>query len=107
MKKILLVIAMASFLLSGCFISRIFGKKEIDASKIVFHSEIHDLKENAKRENAGKPRSKFIIKKDIAVYPDTLCWIRDFSYSYNEPMTKRYFSHPSFGNYPVVGYSFL
>jgi gliding motility-associated lipoprotein GldK len=29
--------------------------------------------------------------------------MRDFSYSYNEPMTKRYFSHPAFGNYPVVG----
>ena len=37
------------------------------------------------------------------VYPDTLVWIRDFSYSYNEPMTKRYYSHPAFGNYPVVG----
>jgi flagellar basal body-associated protein FliL len=28
MKKILLVVVMASFLLSGCFISRIFGKKD-------------------------------------------------------------------------------
>ena len=28
MKKILLVFVMASFLLSGCFISRIFRKKE-------------------------------------------------------------------------------
>lgn len=28
MKKILIVFAMASFLLSGCFISRIFGKKD-------------------------------------------------------------------------------
>lgn len=82
---------------------RIFGKKEIDASKLIYHSEVFDLKEAAKRENAGKPRSMFIVKKDIPVYPDTLVWIRDFSYSYNEPMTKRYFSHPSYGNYPVVG----
>ena len=44
-----------------------------------------------------------LIKKDIKIYPDTLVWISDFSYSYNEPMTKRYFSHPAFGNYPVVG----
>src|SRR5687767_15811941 len=43
---------------------RIFGKKEIDPSKIAFHSEIFDLKEAAKRENAGKPRSRFIIKTD-------------------------------------------
>jgi gliding motility-associated lipoprotein GldK len=82
---------------------RIFGKKEIDASKLIYHSETFDLKEAAKRENAGKPRSQFIVKSDIKIYPDTLVWIRDFSYSYNEPMTKRYFSHPAFGNYPVVG----
>ncbi|MGE5518302.1 MAG: SUMF1/EgtB/PvdO family nonheme iron enzyme [Candidatus Dadabacteria bacterium] len=82
---------------------RIFGKKEIDASKIIYHSETFDLKESAKRENAGKARSTFIIKKDVPIYPDTLVWIRDFAYSYNEPMTKRYFNHPAFGNYPVVG----
>jgi len=82
---------------------RVFGKKEIDASKLIYHSEVFDLKEAAKRENAGKQRSTYIIKKDVRIYPDTLAWIRDFSYSYNEPMTKRYFSHPAFGNYPVVG----
>jgi formylglycine-generating enzyme len=86
---------------------RVFGKKEIDASKLIFHSETFDLKEAAKRENAGKPRSTFIVKKDVRIYPDTLTWIRDFAYSYNEPMTKRYYSHPAFGNYPVVGVNWL
>src|SRR6185312_4863563 len=83
--------------------NRIYGKKEIDPSKLVYHSETFDLKEAAQKINEGKSRSSFIIKKDIKIYPDTLVWIRDFSYSYNEPMTKRYFSHPAFGNYPVVG----
>jgi formylglycine-generating enzyme len=83
--------------------NRIFGKKEIDPNKLVYHSETFDTKEAARRENAGKPRSAFIAKKDVRIYPDTLVWIRDFSYSYNEPMTKRYFSHPATGNYPVVG----
>ncbi len=83
--------------------NRIFGKKDIDPSKLVYHSETFDLKEAAKRENAGKARSQFIVKRDEKIYPDTLVWIRDFSYSYNEPATKRYFSHPAFGNYPVVG----
>ncbi|WP_224016021.1 T9SS ring complex lipoprotein PorK/GldK [Ferruginibacter albus] len=83
--------------------NRIFDKKEIDPAKIVFHSETFDYKEAAKRENESEPRSKFIVKKDVKVYPDTLCWIRDFSYSYNEPMSKKYFAHPAFGNYPVVG----
>src|SRR5207342_2455373 len=83
--------------------NRIFGKKEIDPSKLIYHSETFDLKEAAKKVNEGKVRSQFIVKKNIPIYPDTLVWVRDFSYSYNEPMSKRYYSHPSFGNYPVVG----
>jgi len=66
---------------------RIFGKKEIDPSKIIYLVERFDLKEAAKRENAGKPRSKFILRYPVPIYPDTLVWVRDFTYSYNEPMT--------------------
>jgi gliding motility-associated lipoprotein GldK len=29
--------------------------------------------------------------------------MRDFSYSYNEPQTRLYFSHPAYNDYPVVG----
>lgn len=83
--------------------NRIFGKKEIDASKVIYHSEVYDFKEAAKRENANTARGNFIVKYDLPVYPDTLVWVRDFSYSYNEPMAKQYYSHPAFGNYPVVG----
>ena len=83
--------------------NRINGRKEIDAKKIIFHSEIFDYREGSRRENADKPRSNFILKTDTPIYPDTLVWIRDFSYSYNEPMAKKYFSHPAYGAYPVVG----
>jgi len=83
--------------------NRIFGKKEIDANKIVFHSEIFNFKDAANNRDPNVPRSKFIVRYDLPIYPDTLCWVRDFSYSYNEPMAKQYFSHPAFGNYPVVG----
>ena len=48
-------------------------------------------------------RSRFIIHETINVYPDTLCWIRDFTYSYNEPQTNMYFWHPAYDGYPVVG----
>jgi sulfatase modifying factor 1 len=85
--------------------NRINGKKEMDAQKLIFHSEVFDYKEGAKRENANKPRSLYIVKKDTKIYPDTLVWIRDFTYSYNEPMSKKYFSHPAYGSYPVVGVS--
>jgi gliding motility-associated lipoprotein GldK len=83
--------------------NRIRGRKEIDASKIEYQVETFNYKEAAARENKGKPRSQFIIKYAEKIYPDTLVWVRDFSYSYNEPMSKRYFSHVAFGNYPVVG----
>ena len=52
-----------------------------------------------------KDRSSFIMRDRVAVYPDTLCWISDFTYSYNEPMSNMYFWHPSYDNYPVVGVS--
>jgi len=83
--------------------NRIFGKKELDAKKIVYQSEIFDYKAAANNRDVTIPRSAFIIKEPIAVYPDSLCWVRDFAYSYNEPMAKKYYSHPAFGNYPVVG----
>lgn len=41
----------------------------------------------------------------VNIYPDTLVWIRDFAYSYNEPMARNYFSHPAYDDYPVVGVS--
>ena len=40
---------------------------------------------------------------EVPCYPDTLVWIRDFTYSYNEPWANMYFWHPSFDDYPVVG----
>jgi gliding motility-associated lipoprotein GldK len=48
-------------------------------------------------------RSRFIIKERINIYPDTLCWVRDFTYSFHEPMTQNYFWHNAYDNYPVVG----
>lgn len=48
-------------------------------------------------------RSRFIIEEKIIVYPDTLCWVHDFVYSYNDPMTMMYFWHPAYDDYPVVG----
>jgi sulfatase modifying factor 1 len=50
-------------------------------------------------------RSSFVNKDWVLVYPDTLVWVRDFTYSFNEPMTNMYFSSPSYDNYPVVGVS--
>lgn len=48
-------------------------------------------------------RSSFFEGGIINIYPDTLCWIHDFTYSYNDPMHDKYFWHPAFDEYPVVG----
>ena len=52
-----------------------------------------------------KDRSSFIMHYVLNIYPDTLCWIRDFTYSFNDPQASLYFWHPSFDDYPVVGVS--
>jgi len=48
-------------------------------------------------------RASFVNKDWVLVYPDTLVWISDFTYSYNEPMVNMYYRSPSYDNYPVVG----
>ncbi len=81
---------------------RFAGKRELNVSKLVYEYEWYDWK--AAADDRGKShRQSFIKRKKINIYPDTLCWIRDFSYSYNEPMTRNYFWHPAFDDYPVVG----
>jgi len=100
---------------------RFYRKRTIDSRKLMFEYYWIDLKNASKREgqdlelaftnslgqsNAIKghiDRSKFIIKEVINVYPDTLCWVRDFTYSFNDPMTNMYFWHPAYDDYPVVG----
>jgi len=48
-------------------------------------------------------RENFIKEVPVPIYPDTTVWIRDFNYSYNEPMHNDYFWHDAYNDYPVVG----
>lgn len=48
-------------------------------------------------------RSIYVSQHVTPIYPDTLCWISDFAYSYNDPIAKSYFWHPAYDDYPVVG----
>lgn len=50
-----------------------------------------------------KNRKDLISNKIVNVYPDTVMWLRDFQYAYNDPKMRMYFSHKGFANYPVVG----
>ncbi len=102
---------------------RFYPGKELDTRKLIYEYHKVDLRQAARRANSYNyetqryegsvirngqvvpvsDRSSFLIERRIPVYPDTLCWIRDYSYSYNEPFALRYFSHPAYGDYPVVG----
>ncbi len=103
---------------------RMFFKREIDTRKLIYEYDWVDYKQAARSRNrynfetgkyegtvvneAGETvpvvnRSSFLMHESVPVYPDTLCWIRDFTYTYNEPFTRKYFSHVAFDDYPVVG----
>ena len=55
------------------------------------------------RKQGYTDRSVYVRQEAVNVYPDTLCWIHDYSYSFNDPMTEKYFWHQAYDNYPVVG----
>lgn len=105
---------------------RLVFSNEIDSRKLIYDYYWVDYKQAAKRSNSYNTetnkydgfvtnsdgevipienRSSFLMHESVPVYPDTLVWIRDFTYSYNEPMTMKYFSHFAFDDYPVVGVS--
>ncbi|MDR9373252.1 MAG: SUMF1/EgtB/PvdO family nonheme iron enzyme [Schleiferiaceae bacterium] len=65
--------------------------------------EYFSYRDYIKSNKQNSDRSSFFKSNKINVYPDTLVWIADFAYSYNEPMHDRYFWHPAFDDYPVVG----
>lgn len=77
------------------------GRKELDVTKMVFEMQWYDW-QKAAHDRSGN-RTKHIRKEPVKIYPDSLVWIRDYAYSYNEPMTRNYFWHPAFDDYPVVG----
>jgi formylglycine-generating enzyme required for sulfatase activity len=109
---------------------RFNGKKQIDVRKLNYQYFWVDYQQAAKAtykhdyaNNTGayegmvtnndgtrtpvKDRSSYIKNNTVNIYPDTLCWIRDFTYSFNDPQATLYFWHPSFDNYPVVGVTWV
>ena len=75
----------------------------IDYQKAAQRSSMYDFQTQSYRGNIASRADFFILNQRVPVYPDTLVWIRDFTYSFNEPWTFKYFYHPAFKEYPVVG----
>jgi gliding motility-associated lipoprotein GldK len=102
---------------------RYFRRKEIDTRKLMYKYYWVDLNAAARKDfsekgdyrNAGlanrpeglRDRSIYVRNATIAVYPDTLAWIHDYTYSFNDPLTEKYFYHPAYDHYPVVGVNWL
>lgn len=78
------------------------GLRTTDVSKLKFRYSEANLNEAVK----SKGRKDFYKKTEpIEIYPDTTVWIKDFAYSYNEPMHNDYLWHQAYDEYPVVGVS--
>ncbi len=88
---------------------RLDGRRVFDTRKYIYKYQILDLEAaavKAKREKGATgetDRSEFLYDVEVKIYPDTLTWNHDYTYSFNEPQTKNYFWHPAFDDYPVVG----
>jgi gliding motility-associated lipoprotein GldK len=78
-----------------------WGRKEFDNSKLHYAYQTFDYGEAARNPKGG--RESYVRKYDVPVYPDTTVWVRQFSYSYNEPIALQYNWFSAFNNYPVVG----
>lgn len=77
------------------------GQRTIDVKQLKYKYNWMDI-EAAARAKSGQ-RSDYIRQEELEIYPDTTVWIRDFEYSYNEPMHNDYFWHDAYSEYPVVG----
>mgnify|MGYP000568804906 FL=1 len=78
------------------------GKRLLDVRKLRYSYSWFDKIQAAKNK---KTRQDYIIHEDVGVYPDTAVWLKDFSYSYNDPIHDNYFWHEAYEEYPVVGVS--
>jgi len=78
------------------------GKRILDTKKLKFKYSWLDRDAAAKEKGE---RKDFIKSEIVEVYPDTTVWVKDFNYSYNDPMHQDYFFHSAYSDYPVVGVS--
>ena len=77
------------------------GIRMFKSEKLKYDYKWFDLDAMARSKSSDK--AKFMKREAHPIYPDTTVWIRDFSYSYNEPMHNQYFYHTAYDEYPVVG----
>jgi gliding motility-associated lipoprotein GldK len=83
-----------------------YRTKQIDVRKLKYRYDYIDLRAAAmlkKQESYQRNRGEFKREEIVEIYPDTLVFMRDFTYAYNEPISTMYYWHPKYDEYPVVG----
>ncbi len=87
-----------------------YRTKQIDVRKLKYKYDYIDLRAAAQlhKQDAYKvSRSQFKHEQIVEIYPDTLVFMRDFTYAYNEPIATMYYWHPKYDDYPVMGVNWL
>jgi len=84
-----------------------WGQKLINTATLIYDQKGFDFS-NASRQSKlrGYKETAFIYNTPIPCYPDTTCWVRQYTYSYNEPISRQYFWFQGFNTYPVVGVNY-
>jgi gliding motility-associated lipoprotein GldK len=83
-----------------------YRSKQLDVRKLKYRYDYIDLRAAAmlkKQESYQRNRGEFKREEIVEIYPDTLVFMRDFTYAYNEPISTMYYWHPKYDEYPVVG----
>ncbi len=83
--------------------SRSWSYKYVWVDKTAAASSLNRFDAETGTYREGYSRQDLVFEDEVLVYPDTMVWMRDFSYTFNEPMFDSYFWHPGYGEYPVVG----
>ena len=78
------------------------GNRMIDVRKLKYRHKVFDESNAARKQGS---RKDFISESILEIYPDTTVWLRDYLFSYNDPMHQNYFWHEAYLEYPVVGVS--
>jgi gliding motility-associated lipoprotein GldK len=83
-----------------------YRTKQVDVRKLKYKYDYIDLHAAAqlhKQDAYKRNRGDFKKEEIVEIYPDTLVFMRDFTYAYNEPISTMYYWHPKYDDYPVVG----
>jgi len=90
-------------------------ERDLNTDKVVNEDEIVMISKDTAyiddeghivRETINRPLSgpwDFLNTYIVNIYPDTTCWVNDFTNSDNEMYLRNYFSNPTYNEYPVVG----